>query len=50
MTWLVLCMVGGVYEQSSIVKNVRADDCTVELVIIASNDTVIHNSRETILI
>ena len=37
MKWLVLSIVGGLYEQNSVVKNVRVDDWTVELAIIASN-------------
>ena len=35
--WLVLCIVGGVYEQNSIMEKVRVDDWTAELALIASN-------------
>ena len=37
MMWLVLCIVEAVYEQNSIIKNVRVDNWTAELAIIASN-------------
>ena len=37
MRWLVLCIVGGVYEQNSIVKNVYEDDRTAKLSVIALN-------------
>ena len=37
MRWLVLCIVGGVNEQNSIVKNVHVDDWTAERAIIASS-------------
>ena len=38
MRLLVLYIVGGVYEQNNIVKNVNVDDWTAELVIIASTE------------
>ena len=37
MRWLVLCIVGGVNGQNSIVKNVHVDDQTDERAVIASN-------------
>ena len=39
MRWLVVCIVGGDCEQTSIVKNVRVDDWTAERAIIAGNAT-----------
>ena len=38
MRLLVLYIVGGVYEQNNIVKNVNVDDWTAERAIVASND------------
>ena len=35
--WLVLCTIGGGYEQNNIVKNVRVNDWTSQLTITASN-------------
>ena len=36
ITWLVLCIVGGVYEQDNIVEKCRVDDWTTKTAIIAS--------------
>ena len=38
MRLLVLYIVGGVYVQNNIVKNVNVDDWTAERAIVASND------------
>ena len=37
MRWFVLCIVGGVYEQNSVVKNVRVDDWTAKRGITVGN-------------
>ena len=41
--WLVLCVVGGVNRQNSILIRVRADDWTTERAIIASNEVLEEN-------
>ena len=53
MRWLVLCIVEGVYEQNSTVKNVRVDDWTVEKAINASKTTlpirIIASSKDPLI-
>ena len=44
----MLCIVGGVCEQNSIMKNVRVDDWTAERAIIASNGCGNHSVTEEI--
>ena len=49
MRWLVLCIVGGICEPNSIVQNVRVDDWTAELVVIASNAGKRHDLFCTVI-
>ena len=47
MRSFVLGIVGGIYEQNGVVKNVSVDDWTTERTIIASNEFVNSDSMET---
>ena len=48
MSLIVLSIVRDVNDQNSIMKNVRADDWTAELVIIASNDEARTVGKRTV--
>ena len=48
LRWFVLCIVGGIYEQNSIVKNVHVDNWTAELAIIATNTYQNNHCNQTV--
>ena len=48
MRWLVLYIAGGVYEQITLWNNVRVDDWTAELAIVASNETQTQRQTQVI--